>query len=243
MEKKGEWSHNWPPQEQTSPRLCSCIWWRAHTPQRCQGTPCWSTCRLDEPVSRSTVGKVSEFKRCDKTKKNKKSTPTINQSGSNVLSIKAATSTIFKYIYLHLSIYIRSQLYLNKNHSLHVFSFPVICASSPLPWRERSIGRAAACPEEPSQTASCIQNQSFGLPDALIRSPPTWTQMNTLKHHEQNTEWARNKMLTYSTCWWDEFEKNWFRLVSDLMKRTEWKTPGDDCAIQEVTILITFPFL
>lgn len=55
------WRHNWPPQEQTSPRLCSCIWWLSHTPQHCQGTPCWSTCRLDEPVSRSTVGKVRRF--------------------------------------------------------------------------------------------------------------------------------------------------------------------------------------
>ncbi len=55
------WSHHRPPRERTSPRWCSCIWWLSRTPQRCQDTLCWSTCRWDEPVSTSTVRKVTEF--------------------------------------------------------------------------------------------------------------------------------------------------------------------------------------
>lgn len=88
------WSHNRPPQEQTSPRLCSCIWWLSRTPQHCQGNLCWSTCQLGEPVSRSTVGKVRKF--LIDVARNKTSKPIIYQSGSNVLSIKATNSTIFK---------------------------------------------------------------------------------------------------------------------------------------------------
>lgn len=48
-----------------------------------------------------------------------------------------------------------------------------ICGPLPLPWREHSTGRAAACPAGPNQTASCTQNQSSGPPAALIQSQPT----------------------------------------------------------------------
>lgn len=45
---------NAPPQGRTSPRWCSCSGWRARTPRRCRGSPCWSTCPLDAQVSTST---------------------------------------------------------------------------------------------------------------------------------------------------------------------------------------------
>lgn len=50
---------NAPPQGRTSPRWCSCSGWRARTPRRCQGSPCWSTCPLGAQVSTST-GAVKE---------------------------------------------------------------------------------------------------------------------------------------------------------------------------------------
>lgn len=111
------------------------------------------------------------------------------------------------------------------------FPFFAICASSPLPWRERSTGRAAGCPAGPSQTASCTQHQSFGLPDALIRSPPTWTQINTLYHAEPNADCPHHEILTWK-------KKKW----KNLMKRIEWerKKTGENCTIQDVTNTMIF---
>lgn len=48
----------WPPPGQTSPRWCSCILWLVHTPQHCQGIPCWSICPWDAPVSKSTTKNI-----------------------------------------------------------------------------------------------------------------------------------------------------------------------------------------
>lgn len=55
-----------PPPGRTSPRWCSCSGWHVHTPRRCQGSPCWSTCPLGVQVSTNT-GVVK--KRGDKKKK------------------------------------------------------------------------------------------------------------------------------------------------------------------------------
>lgn len=84
----------------------------------------------------------------------------------------------------------KSLLQFKPIHSIY-FLLCAICPSSPLPWRGRSTGRAAAYPAGPSQTASCTQHLSFGLPDALIQSPPTGTQINTLFF--QNTEGPLDK--------------------------------------------------
>lgn len=52
--RKRESRQTIPPRGRASPRWCSCSGWHARTPQRCQGSPCWSTCPSGAQVSMNT---------------------------------------------------------------------------------------------------------------------------------------------------------------------------------------------